>query len=530
VRSAPLISIVTPCRDAARHLPRALESVARGSAGAVPGTFEHIIMDGGSRDGSPEQIRRHAAAHPQLIAYWESRPDRGQADAINRGLARARGTYGAWLNADDWYVPGALESLAERLVLPDAPDVLVGRCRFVDEAGQTVMEPRPPSPLSLASLLRLRTQWFNGRCLVQPEVFFSLEWFKRVGGLDPSNHYTMDHDLWCRLLQAGARFECVDIPVACAGVHAGQKTRNNREVARSILRHSLAIARGAAAPNGGDEQTIAELEAVESKLHATDAIIRWWRTGLDPRAQRQAVRAEDQPLPPAGSGEAMELAAAAAARALRWKPRLKVGLVECDPHIAPRVTGALGWHWAELHIASSSKLALAQTSGALRSRRRSGAILGHLGSLTSGSFDLIVVQSVSIRQTMARSVVADLWSRLSPGGVLVQVDDPLASPALLAYIDFLSVRLGDNITADHDILLHPSADGFLRNLIGAARPAAIAGLDPHEMIPRLSATATCLFSRPMGTCEDHPMTGFVPLGPPEVSGFPSWITSAWRKV
>jgi GT2 family glycosyltransferase len=529
VTTTPLISIVTPCRNAARHLPWGLESVARGAAEAGVGTIEHIIMDGGSRDGSADLIRQYAEAHPGLVSYWESRPDGGQADAINRGLGRARGRYGAWLNADDRYEPGALRAVAEYLMTPAAPDVLVGRCRFIDEAGQAIMEPRPPEPLTIENFLRLRTQWFHGRCLVQPEVFFKMDWFRNVEGLDASNHYTMDHDLWCRLLLAGARFGCIDVSVASAGVHEGQKTHNNREVARSMLRHSLAIVRDRKDAIGDEAPAVlAELTAVGTKLEAADAIIRWWQRGLDPRAPRHTIASEDQPLPPAGSGEALELIAAAAARALRWKPRLRVGLAECDPHIAPQVAASLGWRTAQLHIASRSKLTLSQTSAGLRSRRRL-AITAHHGPLAAGSLDLIVAQSVSIRAQAVGSFAADLWSRLAPGGVLILLDDPLPSPSLRAYIGFLSKRLGDNITANHDVLLHPEADGFLRRVMQTPQPPAIAGLDPHEIIPRLSGDAACLLSRSFGTCADHPMTAFVPLGPPEVSGFASWVSSAWRK-
>jgi hypothetical protein len=111
----------------------------------------------------------------------------------------------------------------------------------------------------------------------------------------------------------------------------------------------------------------------------------------------------------------------------------------------------------------------------------------------------------------------------------VQLDDPLLSPQLRAYVEFLCTRVGDNITATHDLLLHPEADGFLRKLLGPAPPQPLAGLDPREVLPRLSAGAHCLLSRSFGVAADHPLTPFAAIGPPDRAAFPTWISSAWRK-
>src|SRR5690606_16561614 len=110
------------------------------------GDIEHIVIDGGSTDGSAEII----AAAPSL-AFSISEPDRGQSDAINKGLARARGEWATWLNADDWLEPQALPRMLAALRADPTIDVLVGRCRFVDLDGHTIFDPRPPDPINLAN-------------------------------------------------------------------------------------------------------------------------------------------------------------------------------------------------------------------------------------------------------------------------------------------------------------------------------------------------------------------------------------------
>ena len=155
--------------------------------------------------------------------------------------------------------------------------MLVGRCRFVNLEGATVWDPRPPEPMSAANLLKLRSQWFNGRLICQPEAFFRLSRFRELGGLNVENHYSMDHELWVGLALSGARFEAFDRPIACLRVHEGQKSADNRAVVRSMLAVSFRVLdeRGELI---GDEarQVRAELEAMREKLRIADTFIARW--------------------------------------------------------------------------------------------------------------------------------------------------------------------------------------------------------------------------------------------------------------
>src|SRR5215467_10641711 len=97
----PLVSIVTPCLNAARYITCTVESVLNQDYPCI----EYIVMDGGSTDGTLDLLRTWEGR-----LHYVSAPDGGAADAINLGFQRSHGTIFAWLNADDTYLPGAIST------------------------------------------------------------------------------------------------------------------------------------------------------------------------------------------------------------------------------------------------------------------------------------------------------------------------------------------------------------------------------------------------------------------------------------
>ena len=207
-REWPRISIVTPSYNQARYIEETTRSVL---LQRYP-NLEYFVVDGGSTDGSVEVIRRYE----RWITWWVSERDRGQSHAINKGFARATGEVFAWLNSDDYYLPGALEAVARAWATGDGPAVYVGRGMAVDDEGRT-LQTSTPRALELDSIV----QW-GEHCLFQPACFFPRSAYRDAGGLDEGLHYAMDMDLWLKLLKV-VPFRHVQGVVSAAHRHPEMK-------------------------------------------------------------------------------------------------------------------------------------------------------------------------------------------------------------------------------------------------------------------------------------------------------------------
>jgi glycosyltransferase involved in cell wall biosynthesis len=201
----PLVSIVTPSLDQGQYVEEAIASVL---AQDYP-RIEHIVVDGGSTDGTVEVLKRH----PQLV--WVSEPDGGQAAAINKGFRMAHGEIFGWLNADDFLLPGAVSTAVARLTATGAA-LVHGGWRRVEEDG-TVISDVPAVPFDFARQLEAA----NAVC--QPGSLFTRESYWAVGGVDESYRYAMDYELWLKL---GARFDVttVDATLGAYRYHPASKT------------------------------------------------------------------------------------------------------------------------------------------------------------------------------------------------------------------------------------------------------------------------------------------------------------------
>lgn len=179
----PMISVVTPSYNQGKYLNDAIDSIKNQTYGAV----EHIVIDGGSTDES----RAVLADREKDLAYWVSEPDHGQAAAVNKGWAVAQGEILAFLNADDFYYPGAFQVVAD--VMSQYPDagLVHGQGMWVDDRGVAVM----PTSIKITSA----DFWRRLPGIPQPAAFIRREVVDAVGPLDCSFHFALDGEFFSRV-------------------------------------------------------------------------------------------------------------------------------------------------------------------------------------------------------------------------------------------------------------------------------------------------------------------------------------------
>lgn len=209
----PLVSIVTPVLNLAPFIEETIRSVLDQDYPRI----EYIVMDGGSTDGTLEILQKY---RDRLII--RSGPDRGAADAVNRGFRISTGAVFAFLNADDLHFPGAVRAAVEILQARPEVGVVYGGARWVDESGAFLGD----YPVRGFDKDLLAKQCF----ICQPASFMRREVFERAGMLNVDLLYTFDYDLWIRA--AGfATFQHVEDVFAGSRMHQGNKTLGRRREA-----------------------------------------------------------------------------------------------------------------------------------------------------------------------------------------------------------------------------------------------------------------------------------------------------------
>jgi hypothetical protein len=203
-----LVSIITPSYNQAAYVEQTICSVLDQDFPNI----EYIVIDGASTDGSVDIIKKYAAK----FAYWVSEKDNGQAEAINKGFARASGDIIAWLNSDDYYLPGTVSAAVK--IFEENPDVVLvyGDMLAVDKYGKT-FNTLTYGQLNLEDLLCFQI-------IGQPSVFMRRSALKKTSGLNLNFHFLLDHLLWVQLARHG-RILHVNQIWSAARYHAEAKNR-----------------------------------------------------------------------------------------------------------------------------------------------------------------------------------------------------------------------------------------------------------------------------------------------------------------
>jgi glycosyltransferase involved in cell wall biosynthesis len=219
----PKISVVTVTLNQGAYLEETMRSVL---LQGYP-NLEYIVLDGGSTDNTPAILNRYRSELTDCV----SEPDKGQANALNKGFGRATGDILAWLNSDDCYLPGTLLRVAMAFDIYGT-EMVAGGCQLREEHCPTPFKTHHSAlpvgkvvPLPLERLLDIDNCWQKGEFFYQPEVFWTREIWERAGGkVREDLFYSMDYELWLRMAHQGASIVHIPDPLTLYRVHPQQKT------------------------------------------------------------------------------------------------------------------------------------------------------------------------------------------------------------------------------------------------------------------------------------------------------------------
>ncbi len=222
------ITVVVPVLNCARYLGACLASLD----GQTQPADEVVVVDGGSTDGSAALVEAWARSRS---AAWISEPDRGQADAINKGFASAHGRIVTWLNADDELEPGTVARIRREFAADPALDLVWGFCLVTDADGEPLYVQNPFVRREFAQLRRHRN------FVPQPGCFFRRDLVGRFGPLDITYRYMFDYEFFLRLA-GNVRARFVPEVLARFRIHRDSKTSRShrgflREERRAFRAH-----------------------------------------------------------------------------------------------------------------------------------------------------------------------------------------------------------------------------------------------------------------------------------------------------
>jgi len=224
--SRPLVSIVTPSLNHARFVERTMQSVLEQN---YP-DLEYIVQDGGSTDGTLQILEKYRAR----LKSGESRPDTGQANAINLGFQHASGEIMAWLNSDDLFLPGTVAYVVRYFLDHPEVDVVYGHRINIDERdqeiGRWIMPAHDDELLRWADYIPQETLFWRRRI-----------WNQAGAALDESFQFALDWDLLLRFQDVGAKFVRLPRFLAAFRVHSAQKTQAAINGTGQVEMHRLRV-------------------------------------------------------------------------------------------------------------------------------------------------------------------------------------------------------------------------------------------------------------------------------------------------
>ena len=212
------LSIITITRNSERYLRETIESVISQD---YP-DFEYILVDGESTDGTLDIIKGYAAGDGRV--RWISEPDRGIADAMNKGIRLATGDVVAHIHSDDLYLPDVFSRVAGIFRENPRARWVTGRLRYIDGEGRVLYDTTLKTSYAFRSI-------FKRNIIGHPATFIRRDVFAEAGLFDTALRYAMDYDLWLRI---SSRYEPLAVNDLFAKFRQHRDSLSSREILKAI--------------------------------------------------------------------------------------------------------------------------------------------------------------------------------------------------------------------------------------------------------------------------------------------------------
>jgi glycosyltransferase involved in cell wall biosynthesis len=226
----PRISIITPSFNQGEYIEETIRSILLQN---YP-NLEYIIIDGGSTDNTVDIIRKFEP----WITFWVSEHDLGQSHAINKGFKRCTGELVNWISSDDMLCKNALSNLASQFK-NNSHALFIGKGKRIDQYSRIIDEIKPTTINNITELLDIKNFWRKSDSIMQQSCLYPLKQIINSGYLNEGNHYSMDYELWGRLLLADIRVVRFNSDIGMFRWYKGQKTSNYSTATNSLVKTAL---------------------------------------------------------------------------------------------------------------------------------------------------------------------------------------------------------------------------------------------------------------------------------------------------